>query len=42
LDGKKVPVLADRLEKVVEEVIEFDTQVVPNKDDVVAKLHLVY
>ena len=41
LDGKEVPILADGLEEVVEEIIEFHTQVVPNKDDVVTKLNLV-
>lgn len=41
LDGKKVPVLTDGLEEIVEEIIEFNTQVVPNKDYVVSKLHLV-
>jgi hypothetical protein len=42
LDGKEVPVLANGLEEIVEEIIEFNTQVVPNKDDVVTKLHLVH
>ena len=42
LDGKEIPILADGLEEVVEEIIEFNTQVVPNKDDVVTKLNLVH
>lgn len=42
LDGKEVPILADGLEEIVEEIIEFYTQVVPNKDDVVTKLNLVH
>lgn len=42
LDGKEVPILADGLEEIIEEIIEFHTQVVPNKDDVVSKLNLVH
>lgn len=42
LDGKEVPVLTDGLEEIVKEIIEFDTQVVPNKDYVVTKLNLVH
>lgn len=41
LHSEKVPVLSDRLQKIVKEVIEFDSQVVPNKDNVVAQLHFV-
>ena len=42
LDGKEIPVLADGLEEVVEEIIKFNTQVIPYKDDVVTKLNLVH
>ena len=39
---EKVPVFADRLQEVVEKVIEFNSEVIPNEDDMVAQLNLVY
>jgi hypothetical protein len=41
LDSKEVPVLPNRLQKVVEKVVEFNTQVIPNEDYVIAKFNLI-
>lgn len=42
LDTEQVPVFANRLQEVVKEVIEFYSEVIPDKDDMVAQLYLVH
>lgn len=41
LHAEEVPVLPNRLEKVVEKVVKLEAEVVPDKDDVVAQLDFV-
>ncbi len=41
LDTEKVPVFTNRLQEVIEEIVEFNSEVIPDKDDVVAQLYLV-
>lgn len=42
LDAEEIPVLADRLQKVVEEFIKFFPQVVSNEDDMISESDLVF
>ena len=41
LDREQVPVLADGLQQVVEEVVELTAQIVADEEDVVAQVDLV-
>ena len=39
---EEVPILADRLEKIVEELIELLPQIVPDEQYVIPQIHLVF
>lgn len=41
LHSEQIPILANRMQQVVEEVLEFLTEIVPDEDDVVSQVDLV-
>jgi hypothetical protein len=41
LDTKQIPILSDRLEKVIKEIVEFHSQIISDEYDVISELSFV-